>query len=295
MPAINAMICTSDYSLYPGLLSWFWGVIEAMKSSSRNRIWGVALTLTALSAMTVLNAQFALAEQKYRVSMRQSTPIIREQNGFTVTAKIVNAEKPTLEVRVLRDTRPYAGIVHTYFVSKDFKKLYFQYPEQIQRGSYELELPAMIAGTYDLILEITGGGGHEHDNPAFVQVFPIGLELIKDTGDTAWLKRLSLKPGALELQAAGKSSKFEWNTLLDAQPVAWGDYDVHQFILATDWSYFKHNHPSGNKLGLGSVSSSFTFPKAGPYAMFVYLEAGVRVDKTIRFPTLTYPELVNIP
>jgi hypothetical protein len=269
--------------------------MKAMTSSSRNKIWGVTLTLVALSAMTVLNAQFALAEQKSRVLMRQSAPIIREQNGFTVSAKIVNAEKPTLEVRVLRDTRPYAGIVHTYFVSKNFKNLYFQYPEQTQRGSYELELPPMLAGTYDLILEITGGGGHEHDNPAFVQVFPVGLELPEDTGDTTWLKRLSLKPGALELQGAGKSSKFEWNTLLDAQPVGWGDYYVHQFILATDWSYFKHNHQDGNKLGLGSVGSSFTFPKAGLYAMFVFLESGVRVDKTIRFPTLTYPELVNIP
>ena len=70
---------------------------------------------------------------------------------------------------------------------------------------------------------------------------------------------------------------------------------MHQFILATDWSYFKHNHPGGSKLGLGSVSSSFSFPKAGQYAMFVFLESGIRVDKTVRFPTLTYPELINIP
>jgi hypothetical protein len=270
---------------------------EVMKSSSRNRVLSVAMALAALIAMTVLNAQSALAEQKTRVfSFKQTTPIIREQNGFTVTAKIVDGEKRLLEVRVLRDTRPYAGIVHTYFVSKDFKNLYFQYPEQVQRGSYELELPAMIAGTYDLILEITGGGGHEHDNPAFVQVFPIGLELTEDLGDNAWLKRLSLKPGTLEVQAAGKTSKFEWNTLLDTQPIGWGDYYVHQFVLATDWSYFKHNHPNGtNKLGLGSVSSSFAFPKAGQYAMFVFLESGIRVDNILRRPTLTYPELINVP
>jgi hypothetical protein len=269
---------------------------EVMKSSSRSRVWGVAVVLAALAAMAVLNAQSALAQQKSRVLLRQTAPVIREQNGFTVIAKIVkDAENDTLELRVLRDTRPYAGIVHTYFVSKDFKNLYFQYPEQTQRGSYELELPPMIAGSYDLILEITGGGGHEHDNPAFVQVFPVGLELSQDTGDTAWLKRLSLKPGALEVKSAGKTSKFEWNTLLDSQPIGWGDYDVHQFILATDWSYFKHNHPDGNKLGLGSVSSSFTFPKAGQYAIFVFLEAGIRIDNVLRRPTLTYPELLNIP
>jgi hypothetical protein len=129
-----------------------------------------------------------------------------------------------------------------------------------------------------------------------VQMFPVGLELTEDTGDTDWLKRLSLKPGTLEVQMAGKSTKFEWNTLLDASPIGWGDYYVHQFILATDWSFFKHNHPNGtNKLGLGSVSSSFVFPKSGQYAMFVFLESGVRVDNTLRRPTLTYPELVNIP
>ncbi len=268
----------------------------AMKSSSRIQLLSLASVLVVLMAVAVLNPQSALAEQKSRVSLRQGTPLIREQNGFTVNAKMrLDGEKPILELRVLRDTRPYAGIVHTYFVSLDFKNFYFQYPEQTQRGSYELELPPMLAGTYDLILEITGGGGHEHENPAFVQVFPVGLELTEDIGNTAWLKRLSLKPGALELQAAGKSSKFEWNTLLDASPVAWGAYDVHQFILATDWSYFKHNHPNGNKLGLGSVSSSFAFPKAGQYAMFVYLEAGIRIDNVLRRPTLTYPELVNIP
>jgi hypothetical protein len=268
-----------------------------MKSNSSNRVLSVALAFITLAAMTVLNSQMALAEQKSRISMRQIAPIIREQNGFTATAKILDdGTKQTLEVRVLRDTRPYAGIVHTYFVSKDFKNLYFQYPEQTQRGSYELELPPMIAGTYDLILEITGGGGHEHDNPAFVQVFPVGLELTEDTGDTAWLKRLSLKPGKLEVSAIGKPSKFEWNTLLDASPIGWGDYYVHQFMLATDWSYFKHNHPDDTyKLGLGSVSSSFAFPKAGQYAMFVFLESGIRIDKTLYYPTLRYPELVNIP
>jgi hypothetical protein len=268
----------------------------AMRSSSRIQILSLVIVFAGLMAMMVLNPQTALAEQKSRVLFKQIAPLIREQNGFTVSAKIVdNGEKRTLEVRVLRDSRPYAGIFHTYFVAKDFKNLYFQYPEAVQRGSYELELPAMLAGTYDLILEITGGGGHEHDNPAFVQVFPVGLELTEDTGDTSWLKRLSLRSGALEVQVAGKPTKFEWNTLLDNQPVGWGDYYVHQFILATDWSYFKHNHLDGDKLALGSVSSSFAFPKAGQYAMFVFLESGVRVDKTIRYPTLTYPELLNIP
>ncbi len=256
----------------------------------------LCVVVAGLVAMTFLNSQSALAAQKSNLKAQVSDPVIREQNGFTVVAKMrVEGDKSSLELRVLRDSRPYAGIVHTYFVSKDFKNLYFQYPEQIQRGSYELELPAMLTGTYDLILEITGGGGHEHDNPAFVQVFSVGLELTEATEDTDWLKRLSLKPGTLELRAAGKSSQFEWNTLLDNQPVGWGDYDVHQFILATDWSYFKHNHPSGNKLGLGSVSSSFAFPKAGQYALFVYLESGIRVDNVLRRPTLTYPELVNIP
>jgi hypothetical protein len=247
-----------------------------------------------------LSIQTAFAEQKIPTSsfkLAQTLPIIREQNGFTVSAKILeDAGKNILSMRVLRDTRPYSGIVHTYFVSKDFGNLYFQYPEQTQRGSYELELPTMIAGTYDLILEITGGGGHEHDNPAFVQVFPMGLELTQDIGDTAWLKRLSLNPGKLEVQAAGKRSQFEWNTLLDNQPLGWGDYYVHQFIVATDWSYFKHDHPKNTgKLGLGSVSSSFAFPKAGEYAMFVFLESGVRVDGDLYRPTLRYPQLVNIP
>jgi hypothetical protein len=269
-----------------------------MKPRSKNWVLSIVSAFAAITVLTLLNAQTALAEQKNRVlNLKQSTPIIREQNGFTVTAKILeNPDGRTLEMRVLRDSQAYSGIVHTYFVSKNFKNLYFQYPEQTQKGSYELELPPMIAGTYDLILEITGGGGHEHDNPAFVQVFPIGLELTEDVGDTAWLKRLSLKPGTLELQSAGKTSKFEWNTLLDALPIGWGDYYVHQFILATDWSFFKHNHPNNtNKLGLGSVSSSFAFPKAGQYAMFVFLESGIRVDNTLRRPTLTYPELVNVP
>ncbi len=268
-----------------------------MRSSSRIQTLSLAVVFAGLMAMMVLTPQTALAKQKSRVLLRQSAPLIREQNGFTVSAKIVeDGDKRSLEMRVLRDTQPYAGIVHTYFVSLDFKNLYFQYPEQTQRGSYELELPAMLAGTYNLILEITGGTGHEHDNPAFVQVFSVGLVLTQDSGDTAWFKRLSLKPGTLELQSAGKPSKFEWNTLLDAQPIGWGDYYVHQFILATDWSYFKHNHPSNtNKLGLGSVSSSFAFPKAGQYAMFVFLESGIRMDNVLRRPTLTYPELINIP
>jgi hypothetical protein len=268
----------------------------SMKSNSSIEMLSLAIVFASLMTLLALNPQTALAEQKSQILLRQSAPLIREQNGFTVSAKMVeNADKRTLELRVLRDARPYVGIVHTYFVSKDFKNLYFQYPEATERGSYELELPAMLAGTYDLILEITGGGGHEHDNPAFVQVFPVGLELTQDTGDTSWLKRLSLKPGTLELQAAGKTSKFEWNTLLDAQPIGWGDYYVHQFILTTDWSYFKHNHPNGTKLGLGSVSSSFSFPKAGQYALFVFLESGIRIDNILRRPTMTYPELVNIP
>lgn len=269
----------------------------SMKTSSRIQIFSLAMVFVGLQAVMFLQPQTALAAQKSNLNLQVTDPIIREQNGFSVVAKMrVDGDKPTLEVRVLRDNRPYAGIVHTYFVAKDFKNLYFQYPEARQRGSYELELPAMLAGTYDLILEITGGGGHEHNNPAFVQVFPVGLELTSDFGDTAWLKRLSLKPGTLEVQAAGKPSKFEWNTLLDAAPVAWGDYGVHQFILATDWSFFKHNHPyDASKLGIGSVGSSFVFPVAGRYAMFVFLESGIRIDKTTRFPTLTYPALLNIP
>ncbi len=270
-----------------------------MKISVRNWFLSCfALGVVVLSG--VLSLQTAQAQDKSRISsfkITQALPIIREQNGFTVSAKILEKTgKNTLVLRVLRDTRPYSGIVHTYFVAKDFTNLYFQYPEQTERGTYELELPAMLANTYDLILEITGGGGHEHDNPAFVQVFPVGLELLEDSEDTAWLKRLSTKAGTLEIQAAGKRSKFEWNTLLDGAPIGWGDYYVHQFILATDWSYFKHDHPKNtSKLGLGSVAAGFNFPKSGQYAMFVFMESGIRVDGDLQRPTLRYPDLIDVP
>ena len=272
-----------------------------MKTRSRNWLFSFVTALSAIAFIAVISLPSAQAQTKPRISslnLAQTLPIIREQNGYTVSAKLLGEDsgKRTLSLRVLRDARAYSGIVHTYFVSKDFQNLYFQYPEETQPGSYELELPPMLAGTYDLILEITGGGGHEHDNPAFVQVFPVGLELTEDSGDVAWLKRLSLKPATLEIQAAGKRSKFEWNTLLDGQPVGWGDYYVHQFILATDWSYFKHDHPKNtSKLGLGSVAASFAFPKSGEYALFVFLESGLRIEGSLYRPTLRYPELVNVP
>jgi hypothetical protein len=271
-----------------------------MKTALFNRLFSLMTAVGVVIFTGVFGLPSAGAAQKPSISsfkLAQTLPIIREQNGFIVSAKILeNTEKNSLTLRVLRDSRAYSGIVHTYFVSKDFQNLYFQYPEETQPGSYELELPPMLAGTYDLILEITGGGGHEHDNPAFVQVFDVGLELTQDSGDTAWLKRLSTKSGVLEVQTAGKRSKFEWNTLLDNQPVGWGDYYVHQFILATDWSYFKHDHPKNtNKLGLGSVAASFPFPKSGEYALFVFLESGLRIDGKLYRPTLRYPDLIQVP
>ncbi len=226
------------------------------------------------------------------LASKQGMPILREQGGLTVSAKV---DGGTLKIRALDGGALYSGIVHAYLVRKDLAQLYFEYPTETQTGQYSLDLPAMEAGVYDLILEITGGGGHEHDAPRFVQVFNLGLEMTA-SAKLEGVRRLSLQSVTPTLKAAGQSSSFDLNTLLDGQPVSWSPYYVHQFVLKTDWSYFKHDHPKNlRELGVGSVRSNFKFPSTGEYAVYQFLETGVRVGADKLRPVLRLPGLLQIP
>ena len=227
------------------------------------------------------------------VARTQALPILRERGGLTVSARV---DGDALKIRVLDGAALYSGIVHAYLVRKDLAQLYFEYPDQTQSGQYSLELPAMEAGVYDLILEITGGGGHEHDNPRFVQVFNLGLE-VAGSAKLEAVRRLELQPITPVVKAAGQASSFELTTLLDGKPVAWNPYYVHQFVLKTDWSYFKHDHPKNlRELGVGSVRSNFKFPMAGEYVVYQFLETGVRVGSGEKLrPVLRLPGVVQVP
>lgn len=222
----------------------------------------------------------------------QGLPILREQGGLTVSARV---DGEALKIRVLDGAALYSGIVHAYLVRKDLTYLYFEYPDQTQTGQYSLELPAMEAGVYDLILEITGGGGHEHDAPRFVQIFNLGLEVAASAKLEA-VRRLALQSVQPSIKTAGQASSFDLTTLLDGKPVAWSPYYVHQFVLKTDWSYFKHDHPKNlRELGVGSVRSNFKFPASGEYVVYQFLETGVRVGSDKLHPVLRLPGVVQVP
>ena len=222
----------------------------------------------------------------------QGLPMLREQGGLTASARV---DGEALKIRVLDGAAQYSGIVHAYLVRKDLAQLYFEYPDQTQVGQYSLDLPAMEAGVYDLILEITGGGGHEHDAPRFVQVFNLGLEVAASAKLEA-VRRLTLQSVTPNLKPAGQSSSFELTTLLDGKPVRWNPYYVHQLILKTDWSYFKHDHPKNlRELDVGSVSSNFKFPFPGEYVVYQFLETGVRVGTDKLQPVLRLPGVLQVP
>ena len=222
----------------------------------------------------------------------QGLPMLREQGGLTASARV---DGSSLKIRVLDGAALYSGIVHAYLVRKDLAQLYFEYPAESQTGQYSLDLPAMEAGVYDLILEITGGGGHEHDNPRFVQVFNLGLE-VAASAKLEGVRRLALQSVPPTIKAAGQSSSFDLTTLLDGKPVAWSPYYVHQFVLKTDWSYLKHDHPKNlRELGVGSVRSNFKFPTSGEYVVYQFLETGVRVGTDTLRPVLRFPATLQIP
>ncbi len=245
-----------------------------------------------LLLLSVLAVAFAaLIPIAPTAAITQTLPLIREQNGFLATVKI---EDKTLKVRVLDNGAPYSGIVHSYLISKSLEQYYFEYPDETDKGSYVLPLPPMEAGTYDLILEITGGNGHVHNNPRFVQVYPVGLEV--QTADPAIepIRRLGLKATVPNIKPAGQASSFELTTLLDGAPVAWNPYYVHQFVLKTDWSYYKHDHPNAKELGVGSVQSNFVFPSAGEYVLWQFLETGVKVGGKKYNPVLRYPGVFRV-
>jgi hypothetical protein len=222
----------------------------------------------------------------------QSLPLLREQGGLTASARV---DGETLKIRVLDGAALYSGIVHAYLVRKDLQHLYFQYPDEVQTGQYSLNLPPMEAGVYDLIVEITGGGGHEHDAPRFVQVFNLNVAVTASAKLTE-LRRLELQRVTPSVKAVGQSSSFDLTALLDGQPIAWNPYYVHQFVLKTDWSYFKHDHPKNlRELGVGSVRSNFKFPSSGEYVVYQFLETGVRVGTQNLRPVLRLPGVVQIP
>ena len=187
-----------------------------------------------------------------------------------------------------------SGVVHAYLISKDLEHYYFEYPEEGDEGTYTLPFPAMEAGTYNLILEITGGGGHDHETPKFVQNYPLNLEISTSSPEVIPIRRLSLKETTPTAKPPGQATSFELSTLLDGKPVAWGPYYVHQFILKTDWSYFRHNHPEFKKLGVGSVQSEYTFPSAGEYLVWQFLEPGVNIAGKKYRPVIRYPGIIKI-
>jgi hypothetical protein len=107
---------------------------------------------------------------------------------------------------------------------------------------------------------------------------------------------LALKNTSATIKPAGQPSSFELSLLLDGAPVAWGPYYVHQFVVKTDWSYFKHDHPKNTKeLAVGSVQSAFTFPMTGEYALFQFIESGVKVAGEKLRPVMTFPTHLTIP
>lgn len=223
----------------------------------------------------------------------QGLPVLREQGGLTASARV---DGNSLKIRVLDGAALYSGIVHAYLVRKDLAQLYFEYPDEAQTGQYSLDLPAMEAGVYDLIVEITGGGGHEHDNPRFVQVFDLNLIIAAGNAKLEIMRRLELQNVALTAKDAGQASSFDLTTLLDGKPVPWNPYNVHQFILKTDWSYFKHDHPKNlRELGVGSVRSNFKFPTSGEYVVYQFLETGVRIAGSKLYPVLRLPGVMKIP
>jgi hypothetical protein len=222
----------------------------------------------------------------------QSLPVLREQGGLTASARVDGSQ---LKLRVLDNGAMYSGIVHSYFVRKDFAHLYFQYPDEGEKGVYNLEMPAMEPGSYELILEITGGNGHEHDAPRFVQVFGMDVKGFTPDGALEKVRQLELQATTPSIKPAGQASTFELTTLLGGKPVAWNPYEVHQFALKTDWSYFKHDHPDVQELGVGSVRSNFKFPSSGEYVIFQFLETGVRVAGEKLRPTLRLPGVLSVP
>ena len=189
----------------------------------------------------------------------------------------------------------YSGIVHSYFVRKDFAFMYFQYPSEGETGQYSLEMPAMEPGSYELILEITGGNGHEHEAPRFVQVFGMDVKGVAPDGALEKVRQLELQATTATIKPAGQVSTFDLTTLLGGKPVAWNPYETHQFAIKTDWSYFKHDHPDVQELGVGSVRSKFKFPSSGEYVIFQFLETGVQVAGEKLRPTLRLPGLLRIP
>lgn len=222
----------------------------------------------------------------------QSLPVLREQGGLTASARVDGTQ---LKVRVLDNGSMYSGIVHSYFVRKDFAFMYFEYPREGETGQYSLEMPAMEPGSYELILEITGGNGHEHENPRFVQVFGMDVKGVAPDGSLEKVRQLELQATTPTIKPAGQVSTFDLTTLLAGKPVAWNPYETHQFAIKTDWSYFKHDHPDVDELGVGSVRSKFKFPTSGEYVIFQFLETGVQVAGEKLRPTLRLPGVLRIP
>ena len=246
------------------------------------------LLLTAVLALSLITALSLVTP----LARAQSLPVLREQGGLTASARI---DGTALKLRVLDNGAMYSGIVHSYFVRKDFAHLYFEYPSEGEKGVYSLELPAMEPGSYELILEITGGNGHEHENPRFVQVFGMDVKGVAANGVLDKVRQLELQATTPTIKAAGQVSSFDLTTLLTGKPVAWNPYETHQFAIKTDWSYFKHDHPDTEELGVGSVRSKFKFPSSGEYVIFQFLETGVKVAGEKLRPTLRLPGVLRIP
>jgi hypothetical protein len=225
-------------------------------------------------------------------ALAQSLPVLREQGGLTASARVDGTQ---LKVRVLDNGAMYSSVVHSYFVRKDFAFMYFEYPSEGEKGQYSLEMPAMEPGSYELILEITGGNGHEHDNPRFVQVFGMDVKGVAPNGALEKVRQLELQASTPTIKPAGQVSTFDLTTLLGGKPVAWNPYETHQFAIKTDWSYFKHDHPDVQELGVGSVRSKFKFPTSGEYVIFQFLETGVQVAGEKLRPTLRLPGVLRIP
>jgi hypothetical protein len=245
-----------------------------------------------LLGLLIVSSLILLSSRSAAVS--QHLPVLLEQGGFTISAKL---EGRTLKIRVLDGNALYSGLVHAYLIRRDFSYLYFEYPDESDKGQYSLELPPMETGLYDLMLEVTGGGGHEHDKPRFVRLFPMGVEGNAKPGELDGARRLELKAGGADLKPSGARSTFELATLLDGKPAITDDPTyVHQFILKTDWSYFKHDHPKGvQKTSVKSVRSNFIFPSGGEFAVYQFLEPGLEVSKVGRLrPVLRLPTIFKI-
>jgi len=159
------------------------------------------------------------------------------------------------------------GILHALIVPGDLSTLYHEHPQEVGRGEFMLDVPALPMSEYDIWMERTMSGGHRD---AILRRFTMTLKGGQPRGDRNDERRIALKPMSAELRA-GKPSRLEFSLLLDGQLVRrYGKFvgiEVHSFAVSSDREFFVHDHAT--PVSNGVVKAHFTFPRAGDYVVFL--------------------------